>query len=431
MRAPSIESLLKSHGRTARLRVIGWTLALGATGPAALQAAPQLLSGPEPSRSELRGGDLPSPDGRFLPQTRRELELYQRYGDHHVGVVGEEIITRIDVLAFQQTPDFEDPVAERTDLTPEQAGQERFFSALAQVMEQRLKVQGGRAQGFEPELVRQAIEDQFERYEQSFGGYQGAGSRLADFSFTPTSFREYLEERLMASLWEDSVTGRAPGPAGRIFVDLYQRPGKIFSRYREYLESPDPRQRARVGKTQGRISLRFLVIKVDPQVGPEDARRLAAAARQNVLEKTVPLDDLIQQYAPTSYRGDAATFKNELTEWVGIRMAREFGDQAEAFVEFVQSAPVGGLSPVLTIEQNGAPQLYVLYQVTERQGPTEATPFATRELQDELRTELLEEASTERINRGLAELVRSSHVAPPELRQLFLQSGELRTRRRR
>ena len=391
-----------------------------AAGPAAGEAPQGARTGEEPAAGTPAG----STDAPWRPRTPRERELAARYGDHHVAVVGDQLITLTELMAFRRGPDFEDPAgALAPDLPPLQVEEARMVSALEQMIRTELKIQGGQNQGYDPELIQRANDAAFEGQLAARGGSVQLSTWLQGFGLDANSFKEYLRKRLLAQFWEDAVTGRSAGATGRPYVDSFVRPGTLHRRYNAFLLSPDPAAGEQIGRIPAMVSLRRLVISAQKEGSVERARALANASRDFLLSGNGTFDSLVAEYAPEDLKGPGSRL--DLAPERMAAMFRQFHPGAEG-EEFLASAAPGDLSPVLVFEGGGGPPSFIVYRLEGRSEGSEALPFVDLGLQTDLREATEEERRARRIDRGLSELVRSTHVAPLEIRRMLLLAERAR-----
>ena len=362
---------------------------------------------------------------KWKPTTPLERRLFDQFGDFHVAVVGEEIITRFDVFSWLGSRQFDDPTADQPDLPPQQRQAMQTTAALTQLIEQRLKIQGGRSQGYEEELVESQLEGTFRRQIERLGGAQNAAARFKGMGITPQEYKELLGEGLMANLWERSITGDMPGSTGRVYVDSFIRPGRQWARYREYVESGRDEDNAIVGKARtGKITLQRLVLLVSPGGKTADEIKAEAATlRERIAGGVLTFEEAVNTFVPPELQGDESIVRDFPTKSLSEAFQRDFTTQSEEAKAFVEEAAPGSISTVLEFNAAGPPQAYMLLKVVDRTLATEALPFTNLELQTRLREEMRKEASEVRISRGLAELVRTTHLAPERLRSDFLANG--------
>lgn len=390
----------------------------GAQGAATRNAA-------APGPVEGLGGPDEAPGAApWQPQTPLELSLAAQFGDHSMAVVGDQLLTLKDVQRYVVGPDFEDPTE---DLPPGTAPADvmalRLGAAIEQLIKTELKIQGGRNQGYDPELVQRANEAAFQSQLEARGGSVQLSAWLQGFGLDANSFKDYLQDRLLAQFWEDAVTGRSAGAAGRPYVDAFVRPGSLHRRYRFCLVSPDPALGEEIGKAPAMVSMRRLVIGAQDQGGVERARALAEASREFLVSGSGEFDRLVDEYAPEDLKGDGSR-----VELNPKRIAEYF----EAFhpgpegAEFLASAEPGDLSPVLVFEGQGGSSSFILYRLESRSEGSEARPFVDLETQRSLLEALESERRERRVERGLSELVRSTHVSPLEVRRTLLRADQPR-----
>jgi len=361
------------------------------------------------------------PPPAWIPQTQREQERLLIHGDHFLAVVGDELITRDAILG--EVGRTADPNANNPNLTPAERQSGIFYAALQQSVESRLKVQGGRNQGYEPEMI-QAIRDRYvESQLERWGGPTEATAVIAGMGMTLDEFRNYLEQRLLSQFWEDSVTGRSVGAGGRQFVDPYIRPGKLFSRYRAYARDPNPRLNVLVGKKPPQTVLQRLLIDSAKQRSVEEAERLADTLRDNIASGVVTFEQAYNEYA--DYRGDESFIRGSTDAIVEALARFHPGVDLEGFV---RGAAIDEISQAERIDQQGVKPVFAIYQMVERTDATAATPFVDLGLQSELRKSIEGEEAEIRVARGLSVLVQTTYMAPAEVRDVLLSKGRRRRR---
>ena len=391
----------------------------------ALLLSPALASLPQDTDSAPPEADQPKVPSRWVPTTDLEKQLYDQFSDFHVAVVGEEIITRFDVFGWLGSPQFEDPTVDQPDLSPQERRAYQTTAALTQLIEQRLKIQGGRSQGYEEELIASELNGTFRRQIERLGGAQNAAARFKRMGITPQEYKDLLGEGLMASLWERSITGQMPGATGRISVDSFIRPGKQWARYREYVESGRDEDNAIVGKARnGKLSIQRIVLLVNPGGKPAaDVKAEVETLRSRIVDGVLTFEEAIQNFAPPDMQGDQSIVRDALTKPLSQLFQEQYTTQIDAVKAFVEEAPAGEISPVLEYNVAGPPQAYVLLKVVGRTQATEALPFTDLGVQTRIRELMTKEASEVRVSRGLAELVQTTHLAPERLRTDFLANG--------
>jgi hypothetical protein len=361
------------------------------------------------------------PQPAWIPQTRREQELLIIHGDHYVAVVGDELITRDAIL--REASRVEDPNANNPDLTDVERQNGIFWAALHQGIESRLKVQGGRNQGYEPEMIKAIVHRYVENQLERWGGPTEATARIAEMGMNLDEYRSHVEQRLLAQFWEDSVTGRSIGAGGRQFVDSYVRPGKLFSRYRAYARDPNPRLNALVGKKPPQLVLQRLLIDSAKLADVEKAERLAATLRDNIATGVMTFEEAYNRYA--DFRGDESFIRGSTDSVVELLAQYHPGVDLEGFV---RGAAIDDVSQAERIDRPGTKPVFAIYKMVERIDATAATPFVDLGLQTELRTSIEDEDAKIRVARGLSVLVQTTYIAPAEIRDILLRQGQRRRR---
>lgn len=416
------------------LRTPAIALALVAHAWAAPAVAPQEAADGRGAPDDQGAGDgqaeeAPAPGGPpelrpYLPQTEREALLALKFCDCYLAVVGDELITQDEVARLASDPDNleVDPAADDPDAPKEEKRRKRQEQALGQIVEQRLKSEGGQNLGYDPVLVEQMTTRFYEGQIARMGGPAAAGPQLSEFGFTPLTFKAYLGEQLYRRSWESAQTGDGPGPAGRPIADAYVRPGQIYSIYRDIVDEGGPGQRALIGETPAQATLRSFFLPVPAPGEQEATRERAEAVRFNIIEGIVTFDQALNELAPPGLRSGDQLLRTLPVESLAERLMDAHGAMP-GVDEFVEGISVGDLSPVMEGRVEGRLNFFVIYRVDRVEAATERLPFTDPGVQERL-TEKLREARDElRIERGLARLARSTFVLPDVLRRSLLQRG--------
>lgn len=368
------------------------------------EAAPARPAAPAP----------PEPEDDWVPLTPMERDLAIRYGDHSVGVAGEELLTLQEMRAYQRTPDFEDPASELpVDTDPMLLAEERMIAAMVQRSITELKIQGGKTQGYDPELIQRALEGSFQSQIEGRGGPVPFADWIQGMGFDADSFRTFLRNRLFAQLWTDAVTGRSSGPTGRVFVDAYVRPAAMYRRYQTLLTSPSPQGAEEIGRQPAMVSLRRLVIGSQQSGSPKRALELSQALRSNILDDTITFDDALGEFALERMKGEASRL--EVAAEQAAPILQQLHPEWSA-ADFLAAAAPGDLSPVLLVSSGGPVEFVLIYRFEGRSEATEALPFKGLQLQETLRRAISEDLETVRVDRGISELARTARITPEPIR---------------
>lgn len=360
----------------------------------------------------------------YVPTNDRERFLEQRYGDHHVAVVGDEIITRSDVLIHLQRTGLEnDPTEGVEGLTELQRLEAQYLAALEELLDAKLKTQGGENLGFDPELIERAANSAFLNQIERWGGQQKATEVLKGMNFTPTRLKEYYRDRMLGQSWEATMTGDGPGPTGRAIQDAYSRPGELFSRYRELARSRRPEDQEKVGKTLGKVTIQEFLMAVRSPGEVDESERFVATLRTNVAEGILTFEQAVAQYAAPNFRGEDSYTRNAPTGPLGKALVRKHPGYEAEVAQLLASPSAGDMSEVMPIIINGRTEAFGLYRVIDSTASTPLTPFVDLQLQLRIEKEIRDAQSELRIDRGLAELVRNTFVAPIDLRRELLRRG--------
>ena len=145
------------------------TLTVASHSFAAAQALPQVLT---PS-------DLAILEDRFLDQV--------------LVVAGDQVVTRSDVFAHIQSPQWRDRIEGYRNLPANEANaemQKANIEAAAELVESLLVVRAGEDRGFDPSIVDSLVERRFKEAIERSGGYRNFHKELQRFGTSPEAYKE-------------------------------------------------------------------------------------------------------------------------------------------------------------------------------------------------------------------------------------------------
>ena len=362
---------------------------------------------------------LPLPDD--APNLRPSLPV-GAYLDWGVGVVGNEVITIGDLAREQSNPFSSWAARVREGEDPAQINEE-IIRDLAMT---QLEVEAGRNRGFDPGLVENLIRNNFERQGERYGGAVGFSQQLSAWRMSPEAFRDQIRDNLYRRAWRDSERGQQPGPSGRVFADRYIRPGELLSAYEVLCDSRDPDDLAVVGGAPASYRLKRLILSVEEHApglegtaAIERVEFLANQLRGEVMLGDASFPDLVEAW--DANRGRNADLERSLLRVRNMSIDLHGSDALEVFV---RTARTGEVSPAVPYLVDGQARAFLLYQLTGAVEAVAPTPFSDLEVQQRLRTHLLEKLDQRRLVRARIDLVKGSFVHPQDLR-VFLARGEL------
>jgi hypothetical protein len=354
-----------------------------------------------------------------VPQDRPKQEPVPAY-DFVVGVAGNEIVLRADLgIQILQDRNLRERFQRATTLEEQNEVQ---FDALSSRLEDLIMVQAGADLGFDPALVAQLTEREFEQQIERAGGHRAMSESFAQRSLTPDLLKVQIRDRLLAESWRRSHLGRAPGATGRISVDRNIRPGLMRMYYDAFIDSPVRAEREAVGQVEAQVRAQLLQVNVVAGGSKEQAR-----ANIEVLIDTYRAGDasfslLVNQYGDESSRNQRG---------IGPPSAlAQLGQLRHASVDLgrlVNGGEVGEVTPPLWLEVTGRAgeirtQAWCVYRLAERIPPVPPLPFESRELQADLRAYLLEVLDEQREEVAFTAALHDTHVWPEEHRAVILES---------
>jgi hypothetical protein len=253
-----------------------------------------------------------------------------------------------------------------------------------------LKVGAGRDAGFRQEMIDGYIRLGHEaRLEQA-----QSAARMADLfvssRFDASSYYEYTERSVYAHLWTESVTGRAPGAGGRVYVDRWVRPGRMKLEYD---------RRDKVLPAEVTIQVLYALPRVTGTL--ESARILAERCREEILAG--------EDFGQVAVDNECA---DEETKGVSGPWARDHLLKTAGVGEFIATAQSGDISEVLPVREEGALRGFRVIKVLD-QKDERTVAFANEELQAALKKQLLESLDRRHESQALNSLLGAAYVWPP------------------
>ena len=343
-----------------------------------------------------------------------QLEVLRR-SDAVIGVAGDELVLQGDLYALiRWHPDL---TQYRDAVLAGAASEDRaLHEALKLQCRSLIRVQAGRALGFDPERVEEVTDRFFEEQVERLGGPRAFHAEMSRGFGTAEAFRAQVRDKILGDAWEDSVAGRAAGATGRAAVDRYISPGQLREFYLECLRSQNPEERALVGMEPERVQLQYIVI----DAAQEDAEVLARTIRGQV-EQGADFAVLIENHGVRVPGVEDGMLRPTTLDTLRVIGRQNHGD-AQLY-DFARQAPVGALlGPLETAGQGGA-RGWSVYRLVERLPAQGARPFLDRATQKRLRAYLQERLDEVRVRAAFAEELADAFVRPGDLKEFLLQQG--------
>lgn len=347
----------------------------------------------------------------------QDLRLLQTL-DEIVAVVGNESITMSELHMWLQADEWRE-LTTRVGRLPAEEQQQAYnrlqMEALAQITEQLLRARAGRDRGFEPALVANLVDSNFERRRENLGGSVPFRSWLDSLGLTPGGYRKQLESNLLRQVWISSTIGRQPGPLGRYDRDFYVRPGLMLSTYEDLAASKDAKLRAEVGGIEAKVKLSALVLAVASYPSQREAIERADELRRRVMEDGEDFAKAVMTY---SEQGRLDELEGNLER---MRLASQDNFGNDAMMAFAKSAAEGEVCRPMLSKNGGV----FIFQLVSRTAAEEAAPFSDLEVQARVRNWIQSERTRMRLGRATEELLRHMNVEPRELARFMARPAWL------
>ncbi len=338
--------------------------------------------------------------------------------DWVVAVVGDELVLFSDL---QMTLLADRELAERARALLEAGDDPGYELLLSEAMSDRLetlmRVQAGHDLGYDPELVEELTEQNFQSQVEAMGGPKAAAAEFKAGSVSPARYKATIRDRMLEESWRRSVTGTAAGATGRTTVDRYVRPGILFSTYETFCNSPDPTERAFVGLLGERVGLQVLHVDVSPESEEEKEAKfqLITELRRLYVAGEETFDNLVGMHgSPVTQKPNDKIPPREIFR---LAHAGEIWHESAALGELARDGEVGEVSAPLWRET--PPTGWSIYRVDQRVPPTEAQPFVDRGLQVELEERVQRTRDGLRERAAFEEVLEATYLWPEEFRRIL------------
>ncbi|MEZ5975074.1 MAG: hypothetical protein R3F33_05535 [Planctomycetota bacterium] len=376
--------------------------------------APRLLS----LAALLAGVTLAAPAARAQALPEQNLRLLEnRFMDQVLVVVGDQVVTRRDLLQHVQSGDWRRRMTEIQRLPADQqpAAERRMeMEATAELVEAFLETRAGQDRGFDPKLVEDLVKRRFDETIESTGGYRRFHQALQNENLTPDRYKDRIRRSLYRFAWQGATTGRQPGPTGRIELDRFVRPGILKSTYRQFLDSPNPTERKLVGAQEGSFVLRELAFGFANAGGRDGAIDTATQVAENIRSGRGSVEQVIEVWARNVPEiRERATLNLTRSQLRAVSRANFGGGELE---KFAMEAEPGALSPL--IESEGAVHLFKLVERTEGRPPQ---PFDDYGVQQAIEQYLQDRQMRSRIGQAHEGLVLRSRLSNRGLAAFMLE----------
>jgi len=347
-----------------------------------LQTAPQTeASRPQEPAATVAPPAAPSaPNEGRLPANRRQMSTV----DSVQLIVNDDCITIIDLqrMAAQKG---------KPGTTKEEYVR-MLQESVETLVRNSLKEQAGEVLGYDKAMVDAAVRGEMDRQRDRFGSVAALAEELERSSFSSVQLKEDTENYIHRSIWEMAVTGRQPGPSGRVYVDRYVRPGLLLLEFKHQGSKLD---------MPTKVQLEEMIIA--PALGetPESARNKAQLVRSRLVHG----EDFFELNNAFGLPGrDPELAPIEETKLALMPEAKVFVDHA---------AP-GDISEVIPIVRTGQLAGFRILRFVGRQ-EGRAASFVDRDFQTQIRRAVEDRWDKSNEERALRDLLDAAYIWPPEL----------------
>lgn len=379
-----------------------------------------LLAGAEPSTSGSAQDPSPAQNSRpvdadqdrgvLAPGEEAILSVAFSRLEQVISVAGSRTVTAGDVInQIQSDPAWRNRgqraaarAAEREDL---------FQDAWISRIRTLLMVEAGQTLGFDPEMLDVTIDGAFEQNIERLGGHTAFSEALQGSMLTPNSFREFLTTRVLAQSWRDSVSGRAPGATGRVYVDRYISPGELKATYDRMMTSSQQVDKEVLGALPERVVLSVLVIRETP--GAVNSAEDRARGLRELAEEGHSWSSIIAMHGSEGLKD--TQFRPIPLELIRTMSVSLHG--SDELSNFSREAEVGEFLGPLKLQEAGNQAGWSVYKLEERLPEAKALPFESLELQKRLRQHLLELRDNSRVETALRTFASQAYIFPADLRE--------------
>jgi len=302
-------------------------------------------------------------------------------------VVNDQAVTRRDFIIDLQRHN----VPNATEQEREAALQQTVLDRVRDI----LMEQAGRDMGFDQELVKRYVDDSVKDQIESFGGIVDLTTELKRQRLDPGELRALKERTAYRQMWSRSAEGLQPGTSGRVHVDRYVRPGRLWF---EYQRTPQSELSPTLADWQN------VLISVEGAGGTAEAKSkaedVAAQARAGADFTT-----LVQEFSESDTRRNGG-WEREAPLSVVLERFPDLG-------EFIRDAEPKSVSDPIPIRIQGELVAFWVVANVKRTEP-KAVAF-DGESQEALRKRIQDASAAYHRDQEVAKLFEAAYVWPPEL----------------
>ena len=313
--------------------------------------------------------------------------------DYVEAIVNDEILTYRQVLGAIGRK-----IPEGTQLTPQQFAS-LHNSVAVELIQERLKMQGGIDMGIESQAVERLIVDNMDRQIDAAGGAIQMADSLGQRELSLNDERMALRRKLYRFSWERAITGEGAGVSGRTYRDRYVRPGKLqlhHKRLKDGLLGAEA-----IGGTPALFSLQQLLFPVSPGDVAEQVR-VQVEKTYSELSAGADFTQIIRAQ-PTPAEKDGM-----LSPKTWLQLAKNGGPKVALFA---QSAAIGDLSSPIPILSEGQLIGWRIIKLIKAEKPI-LPIFNLPQTQSAIRRAIQEETDEHRRKAGIRALRLGAYIWP-------------------
>jgi hypothetical protein len=318
-----------------------------------------------------------------------------RMVDYVKVIVNDEILTYRQVMGATVRK-----IPEGVQLTPQQLAALHNNVAI-DLIQERLKMQGGIDMGIESQAVERLVGDNMERQIDAAGGAIQMADRLGQRELSLNDQKTAMRRKLYRFSWERAITGVGAGVSGRAYRDRYVRPGKLRLHHEQLKDGLLGAEA--IGGTPALFSLQQLVFPISSGDIAEQVR-IQAEKTYSELSAGADFTEIIRAQSTPAEKDGMLSPKT----W--LQLAKNGGPKVALFA---QSAAIGELSSPIPILSEGQLIGWRIIKLIKAEQPV-LPIFNLPQTQSALRTAIQNETDEHRRRAGIKALRLGAYIWPNE-----------------
>ncbi len=270
---------------------------------------------------------------------------------------------------------------------------------LTDRVKERLRVQAGANLGVDEKMIDARVADSLERMRERENGMVGLAKFLGSRDISGPDVKRLLRDDIYEQIWQDGLTGEAPGPLGRVTADRYVRPGALRLLFDAAIENPADMKA--LGGSVGQVQFQQVVIDAAESGGIDAARALARAIAARI--------EAGEDMAAIARANGASANADGITDVEEARLRELFPEIAE----FTAKATPNQISPPIESVSRGKTFVRIV-RFLERKAAV-VPDFASAVVQETLRKGAQRRLEVHRLESAYGPMLRASYVWPEEL----------------